>query len=265
VTLHLEKLAPKSMRVDEAPLQTRAAAGKPVIEFKTGVRVLAVTNPLEYPRPTSKPTARPARPVEDEIEAPPLPKAEQLAFGIDAPAPDGSEKAKVSKSRSTPKTVEASSKPASRGRVKAIPDATVEAPIGRKPRTSTKSAEPAHKPAGQGKAKTTPEAKVEAPTSRKPRSSAKSAEPAAKPASQGRAKATPEAKKEAQAIRKPRSTAKSQEPAAKPVSRGRAKAVPEAKKDAPTGHKSRGGSKTSDTASKPASPARKKPVQKKPA
>ena len=265
VTLHLEKLAPKSMRLDEAPLQTRAAAGKPVIEFKTGVRVLAVTTPLEYPRPTSKPTARPARPVEDEIEAPPLPKAEQLTFGIDAPAPDASEKPKASKSRSTPKTGEVSTKPASRGQVKAIPEATVEAPTGRKPRSSTKSAEPAPKSTGRGKAKTTPEVKVEAPTSRKPRSSAKSAEPAAKPASRGRTKATPEAKKDAPVIRKPRSTVKSQEPAAKPVSRGRPKAAPEAKKDAPTGSKPRSGSKTSNTASMPASPAQKKPVQKKPA
>jgi hypothetical protein len=230
VTLHLEKLAPKSMRLDEAPLQTRAAAGKPVIEFKTGVRVLAVTNPLEYPRPTSKPTARPARPVEDEIEAPPLPKAEQLTFGIDAPAPDDSEKPKASKSRSTPKTVDASTRPASRGRGKAIPEAKLDALTGRKPRSSTKTAETAPKPSGRGKAKTTPEAKVEAPTSRKPRS-----------------------------------TAKSQEPAAQPASRGRVKATPEAKKDAPTGHKPRGGSKTSDTASKPASPVRKKAVQKKPA
>ena len=62
LTLHLEKLAPKSMRLDEAPLQTRAAAGKAVIEFKSGVKVLAVTTPLDFPRPTSKPTRPPCPP-----------------------------------------------------------------------------------------------------------------------------------------------------------------------------------------------------------
>ena len=36
VTMHLDKLAPKSMRLDEAPLQTRAAAGKSVVDLKPG-------------------------------------------------------------------------------------------------------------------------------------------------------------------------------------------------------------------------------------
>lgn len=43
LTLHLEKLAPKSLRLDEAPVGTRAAVGKPVIELKPGDRILALT------------------------------------------------------------------------------------------------------------------------------------------------------------------------------------------------------------------------------
>ncbi len=49
VTLHLEKLAPKAIRVDEAPAQTRAAAGKPVAEVKVGDRVLRITVPWTAP------------------------------------------------------------------------------------------------------------------------------------------------------------------------------------------------------------------------
>ena len=36
VTLHLDKLAPKSLRFDEAPAQTRVAAGKSVVDLKAG-------------------------------------------------------------------------------------------------------------------------------------------------------------------------------------------------------------------------------------
>jgi DNA gyrase subunit A len=43
VTLHLTKLAPKAIRFDDAPLQTRAAAGKDLLEVKAGVQVLGVT------------------------------------------------------------------------------------------------------------------------------------------------------------------------------------------------------------------------------
>ena len=74
VTLHLEKLAPKSMRLDEAPQQTRAAAGKAVIDFKSGVKVLAVTTAGDFPRPSSRVSERPERPVEEEEEAPTPPK-----------------------------------------------------------------------------------------------------------------------------------------------------------------------------------------------
>jgi DNA gyrase subunit A len=49
VTLHLTKLAPKAMRLDEAPLQTRVASGKLVVDAKN-VQVVGLTIPWEVPR-----------------------------------------------------------------------------------------------------------------------------------------------------------------------------------------------------------------------
>jgi DNA gyrase subunit A len=51
VTLHLDRLAPKMCRLDEAPLQTRAARGKPVVELKPGDQVLSLTFAWVRPRP----------------------------------------------------------------------------------------------------------------------------------------------------------------------------------------------------------------------
>jgi DNA gyrase subunit A len=45
--LHLEKLAAKAVRLDDAPLQTRVASGKPLVDLKTGDRVLSVTIPYD--------------------------------------------------------------------------------------------------------------------------------------------------------------------------------------------------------------------------
>ena len=42
-TLHLDKLAPKAIRFDEAPAQTRVAAGKGVLDLKAGDFVVALT------------------------------------------------------------------------------------------------------------------------------------------------------------------------------------------------------------------------------
>ncbi|MCU0486020.1 MAG: DNA topoisomerase 4 subunit A, partial [Anaerolineales bacterium] len=60
LTLHLEKLAPKSLRLDEAPTATRTAVGKPVIELKPGDRILALTLLAEQPG-TSSPEDKPRR------------------------------------------------------------------------------------------------------------------------------------------------------------------------------------------------------------
>lgn len=57
LTLHLDKLAPKGLRFDEAPLQTRAAQGKPVVELKPGDRVVYITISEDFSRSLDKPAA----------------------------------------------------------------------------------------------------------------------------------------------------------------------------------------------------------------
>ena len=55
VTVHLEKFAPKSTRLDDAPLQTRVAQkGKEVIEMRDDDQVSLLTIPWEMIRPVSK-------------------------------------------------------------------------------------------------------------------------------------------------------------------------------------------------------------------
>jgi DNA gyrase subunit A len=164
LTLHLEKLAPKSMRLDEAPQQTRAAAGKAVIEFKSGVKVLAVTAPSEQPRPTSRPMARPARPAEEESEPPTPSKAEQLTFGMETPA-SLEEKPAARKTGSSARKIEPTPKTTTRTRSKTVTQPAKKAPAPSKPASGT----PAKgKPAGKAPAK--PAAKKPAPKGKKPAS-----------------------------------------------------------------------------------------------
>ncbi len=55
VTVHLEKFAPKSTRLDDAPLQTRVAQkGKEVVEMKEDDRATLLTIPWEMIRPISE-------------------------------------------------------------------------------------------------------------------------------------------------------------------------------------------------------------------
>jgi DNA gyrase subunit A len=87
VTLHLTKLAPKAMRLDEAPLQTRIASGKTVVDAKN-VQVVGLTIPWEMPR-SGNGTARGAGikwEGEEEQGKEPSPKAEaeQLTFGLES-------------------------------------------------------------------------------------------------------------------------------------------------------------------------------------
>lgn len=49
ITVHLAQLAPKSTRLDDAPLRTRPAKGKQVVEVRQDDRVVAVTVPWETP------------------------------------------------------------------------------------------------------------------------------------------------------------------------------------------------------------------------
>jgi DNA gyrase subunit A len=55
VTVHLEQFAPKSTRLDDAPLQTRVAQkGKDVVEMREDDRVKLLTIPWEMIRPGSE-------------------------------------------------------------------------------------------------------------------------------------------------------------------------------------------------------------------
>ena len=87
VTLHLTKLAPKAMRLDEAPLQTRAASGKPVVEAKN-VQVVGLTIPWDVPRPgnvDARETEGKGQEEEKPVKKPATrPEAEQLTFGLEA-------------------------------------------------------------------------------------------------------------------------------------------------------------------------------------
>lgn len=68
VTANLLRLAAKMLRLDSAPIRTRAARGAQVVELKPGDQVLSLTIPLEYPRPIrstppeEKPASKPAKP-----------------------------------------------------------------------------------------------------------------------------------------------------------------------------------------------------------
>jgi hypothetical protein len=50
-TLTLTGLAPKSIRLDEAPLQNRAARGKKIFELKPTERITGLVQPREISRP----------------------------------------------------------------------------------------------------------------------------------------------------------------------------------------------------------------------
>ena len=55
VTVHLEKFAPKSTRLDDAPLQTRVAQkGREVVEMREDDQVTLLTIPWEMVRPVSE-------------------------------------------------------------------------------------------------------------------------------------------------------------------------------------------------------------------
>ena len=53
-TLHLKKLLPKTIRIDDAPLQSRVARGKSIQKLKAGDRATSLTVPRKPPRLQSK-------------------------------------------------------------------------------------------------------------------------------------------------------------------------------------------------------------------
>ncbi len=256
VTLHLDRLAPKSMRLDEAPQQTRTASGKPVIEFKTGVKVLAVSAPFDFPRPSSKPVVRRAPPVEEETETPSTSiKAEQLEFGLEAPAPTSKGKTGTRKPRTSVAATKPASDTKSRRMTKASTAAREQPPGKRKPR-GTKAAPATPKATTRTRSKATAGTSAKTTATRKPRAAkaAASSETSSRP----RRKTALEPSTKTPATRKPRVSKPAE---AKPASTSRRRSTPAPSAPA-KGRPARKAPATS--APKPSSPARKKPAGKKP-
>lgn len=59
-TLLISGLAPKSIRSDEAPLQTRASRGRRIMELRPANRILGLVLPREIPRPVRQGGSKPA-------------------------------------------------------------------------------------------------------------------------------------------------------------------------------------------------------------
>jgi DNA gyrase subunit A len=163
VTLHLTKLAPKSIRLDEAPLQTRTATGKDILEVKAGVTVLALTVQVNETLAEKSSVATRKR----VAAAPP---AEQLALELAEPA----SKTRVAKTpaRSNVKPAEPAKKPAAVV-TPASPKPALPAKTGKGTRSSPAQAE-RHEPEVIPAAEKSPTAKqpaVKRPTKSKPRPS----------------------------------------------------------------------------------------------
>jgi DNA gyrase subunit A len=88
LTIHIDRLSPKAIRMDEAPIQTRAASGKSIIELKTGYQVQGLSISWVVPRAVAGEKASPEKEPEvpDELEDIQTTEVEQLSFGMIEPA-----------------------------------------------------------------------------------------------------------------------------------------------------------------------------------
>ncbi len=87
VTILLDKLSPKAIRLDEVPLQTRAASGKTIVELKSGYQVLGLSVSWVVPRAVAGEKAIPEKELDvvDEPQVLQAPEVEQLTFGMIEP------------------------------------------------------------------------------------------------------------------------------------------------------------------------------------
>jgi DNA gyrase subunit A len=67
VIVHLLKLSAKAVRMDNAPIRTRPSRGKSVVGLRAGDQVLAISVPLDPPRPIQKKTSRKKRPSKKQL------------------------------------------------------------------------------------------------------------------------------------------------------------------------------------------------------
>jgi hypothetical protein len=218
VMLVLDKLAPKAMRMDEAPEQTRAAAGKPVVELRAGYQVLAVRALQEsagtIPETTEK--KRRSRAVPEENAEPIQGSFDELLSGKPARKPSAQTKVKepAPKAKTTPKPVRktatkpAPKKTATKTRQTAKDAKSLELPLTKVAGKSSKivaKVSPTPSRNGRPKAQKTTTPKPAAGKKTAPKKSTP-AKPAAKPASKTTTKPT----------RKPKPAAK---PSAKKVNK----------------------------------------------
>ncbi|MBN2149704.1 MAG: DNA gyrase subunit A [Anaerolineales bacterium] len=227
ITLHMNRLAPKALRLDEAPLQTRAAQGKAVVDVKANDRVIALTIPWEPPRPTDRPSVlpkRPPRPEPVEAEAPPPPAARQASFT--APAEKPTRRPRATKPAAEEPAVPRRSHSRSTAQQLSMDVALPEAEPTPRRRGRT-SAAGASKKAAATKRQTAPSGKAQAPAAKKPiaaqKGSARAAKGGVKPAAKAPARRTPAA-----------SIPADKKPAPKaPARKAPAQKVPPGKKPAP--------------------------------
>lgn len=99
VILHSSRLAPKTVRLDEAPLQTRAARGAKIFEVKGNDQIIRLTAPWQPPRPGEElPTTSTEPEKKSSRRKPAATQAQQLEL-----LPSGATSAKSSSKKVTPK------------------------------------------------------------------------------------------------------------------------------------------------------------------
>jgi len=164
VSLHLNKLAPKAMRFDEAPLQTRAASGKDVLPIKAGVQVVAVTPLLGEASAAGEKSlaerAPGAKPTRAGKQTAPAKAVEQLRLSLEEPT-EPSEPASPAKTTSA-----AQDKPQTPTRRPA--DAPAKRKTTGKAETASNPAPARSKPATQSRPKPADKAKASSTTSSPP-------------------------------------------------------------------------------------------------
>lgn len=210
LTLHLGRLAPRSIKADEIPAQTRAASGKAVAGLKVGENVTAVTAPYDLGSGGTTPVNGREKKAGSSRAKPAAKKAARTSAGkandgkaaIQPPLLDLDEKPAAVKSG---RAKSASAKPAG----KATRASTTKASAGRAkaPARARKTAsEPETSPGPKKASKTKAAAAEKRPSAKSkttPKDKGKAAKPSATPAKSKAAKTQPASKEKASAAKKP--------------------------------------------------------------
>jgi DNA gyrase subunit A len=201
LALRFDKLTPKTIRMDEAPLQTRVALGKPLVELKGGYKVVGLTLLWEAPRPIAGGgTVEVEEP--DAAEPKPAPKApkkvkEETQLTLEDALSPGKPKrvrkttaaAKPAASKTTRQTAKPAAKPAT-AKSPAAKMPSAKTPATKPPATkSTKTEKATAKPTQAGRST----AKDSTKTAQKGRASTASKPAAKKPAGSAKEKTQPKA------------------------------------------------------------------------